>query len=62
MSDHERERALVRRADVDEVNVEVIDLCPELRKLVQLRFGCSPVVFLLPVGAQVTYVVEGNPL
>ena len=40
----ERERIGMRRADVEEVDTEPVDLGPELRKRVQPRLGRPPVV------------------
>jgi hypothetical protein len=59
---HQRERVLVRGPDVDEVDVEAIDLGSELRKLVKPRLRSSPVVLVLPVGAQLPHIVQRNPL
>jgi len=49
MRDDHRQRVLVLRADVDEVNVEPIDLGYELREGVQFRFALAPLVVLRPV-------------
>jgi hypothetical protein len=37
------------RPDVDEVDIEAVDLCLELRKGVEFRLALSPVVFRSPV-------------
>lgn len=47
--DDERQRVLVLRANVNEVNVEPIDLCDELRQSVQLRLDLAPVIIRRPV-------------
>ena len=47
--DDDRQRVLMLRADVDEMNVQPIDLGDELRQGVQLRLDLAPVVFRRPV-------------
>src|SRR5215475_985479 len=47
---------------MDEVNVNPIDLRPELRELVQPGLRSSPVVLQLPVSAEVLDVIQRNPL
>src|SRR5580700_11042611 len=49
MRDDERQRILMLRADVNELNVEPVDLGDEVRIGIQLRFDLAPVVFGLPV-------------
>jgi hypothetical protein len=51
--DDQRQRALVPRLDVDEVDAEAVDLGLELRQGVQLRLARAPVVPGSPVGHQV---------
>jgi hypothetical protein len=45
----QRQRVLVRRLHVDEVDLDPVDLGPELRERVELRFGLAPVVVGGPV-------------
>jgi len=52
MRDDERQRILVLRADVDEMNVESVDLRDELRIRVQLRLALSPVVLHRPIASK----------
>ena len=47
--DDDRQRAVVLRAHVDEVNVEPVDLRDELRERIQPRFDFAPVVLRAPV-------------
>ena len=44
----QRQRVLVLRAHVDEVDLDPVDLGLELRQRVQLRLACAPVVLRLP--------------
>jgi hypothetical protein len=69
--DDQRQRVLVRRPDVDEVNIETVDLRHELRQRVQLRLAAAPVVFRRPIvreGAHrrelhaLRLVIDGLPL
>ena len=48
----QRQRALVRRLQVDEVNVHPVDLCRKLRQRVQLRLARAPVIIGRPVAGQ----------
>src|SRR5215470_9479984 len=50
--DDERQRLLVLRANVNEVNIEPIDLGDELRESVQPRLALAPVVFGRPVARE----------
>jgi hypothetical protein len=50
MGHDERQRVLVRRLDVDEVDVHPVDLGLELGQSVQLRLDLAPVVVRRPVG------------
>ena len=50
--DDERQRVLVLRADVDEMDVQPIDLGDELRQRVQPRLDLAPVVFRRPVARE----------
>ena len=45
----QRQRVLVRRRDVDEMNVDAVDLRDELRQLIQPRLDPSEVVLVQPV-------------
>ena len=47
--DDYRERVLVPRADLDEVNVHAVDTRHELWQGIQLRFNLAPVVVRAPV-------------
>ena len=49
MGHDQRQRILMRRLDVDEVDVDAIDLADELRKRIQARRDPPEVVFVLPV-------------
>jgi hypothetical protein len=49
MGDDHRQSIGMLRADVDEVNVHVIDRCHELRQGVELGLGLPPVVIHPPV-------------
>ena len=53
MGDDQRHRFRVRRADVQEMNVEPVDLGGELRKAIEPRLAPAPVVLLGPVAADV---------
>jgi len=55
MRDDERQRVLVLRLHMDEMNVETVDRRDELRKRVQLRFALSPVVPRRPVLGERTH-------
>ena len=48
----QRQRVLVRRLHVDEVDVQPVDLGLELRQRVQSRFAPAPVVFGRPVAGE----------
>jgi hypothetical protein len=48
----QRQRVLVRRAHVDEVDVQPVDLGRELRQRVQSRLALAPVVVRRPVARQ----------
>ena len=50
--DDERQRVLVLRTDVDEVDVQPVDLGDELREGVQLRLDGAPVVVRHPVARE----------
>ena len=47
--DDERQRIVMLRADVNEMNVESVDLRHELRQRIQSRFDFSPVIIGTPV-------------
>ena len=55
--DDERQRVLVLRTDVDEVDVEAVDLGHELRERVQPRLARAPVVLGLPVAGELPRIV-----
>ena len=48
----QRQRVLVLRPDVDEVDVHAVDLGRELRQRIQLRLGPAPVVLRRPVARE----------
>src|SRR5947209_4309360 len=50
--DDERQRILMFRANVDEMNVEPIDLGHELREGVQLRLALAPIVIRRPIARE----------
>ena len=60
--DDQRERVLVARADVDEVDVEPVDLGQEVRQGVQLRLAPSPVVVGRPVARELLHGRERHAL
>ncbi len=47
---------------MDEVDVDVIDVGPELGQLVEPMLGRAPVVLIAPVAAERAQVVERNAL
>ena len=51
MGDDQRHRAGMRRARMDEMDVEPVDRGGELRKAIEQRFACAPVVVVGPVAA-----------
>ena len=53
--DDQRQRVLLRRPDVDEMDVEFVDGGDELRKRVQLRLASAPVVFRCPVVREILH-------
>ena len=53
--DDERERVLVLRADVDEVDVQPVDLGQEVRQAVQLGLASAPVVVRRPVAGELLH-------
>ena len=70
VGDDERQRILVLRADVNEMNVQPIDLGDELRQRIQLRFDLAPVVVSRPIARErlhrrelhaLRYVRDGFP-
>ena len=62
MRDDERQRVLVFRADVNEMNVETVDLGDEVRIRIQLRLDLAPVVFGRPVAGELLNRRELNAL
>ena len=60
--DDERQRVLVLRANVDEVNVEAVDLGDEVRHGVQFRLDLAPVVVGRPVARECLSRGELNAL
>ncbi len=62
MGEEERQRVVVRRANVLEVDVDPVDLGDELIEPVEQRLAGPPVVLLRPVGRDVPHVLEGDSL
>src|SRR5271169_4160633 len=62
MGDHQRERVLMRRLLVDEMDVQPVDLGDELIKAVERGLTRPPVVCVGPVVGQVAGVIQGNAL
>ena len=62
MIDDERQRVLVLRTDMDEVDVEAVDLGRELRERVQPRLARAPVVLRLPVAGELPHRRELHAL
>ena len=62
MRDDQRQRVLVRGADVDEVNAEPVDLGREVRQVVQSGFALVPVVAVRPVGREVLHERQPHAL
>ena len=60
--DDDRQRVLVFRANMDEVNVEPVDLGDEIRHRVQFLLGLAPVVFGRPVARECLSRGELNAL
>ena len=60
--DDQRQRVLVLRADVDEVDVEPVDLGHEVRQGVQLRLAPAPVVVGRPVARELLHRRERHAL
>jgi hypothetical protein len=52
VGDDERQRVLMLRTDMDEMDVQPVDLGDELGQGVQLRFDLAPVVFGRPIARQ----------
>ena len=50
--DEQRQRVLVRRLDVDEMDLEPVDLGLELRQRVQPRLDLAPIVLVGPVAGE----------
>src|SRR6266566_4258795 len=50
--DDERQRILMFRTNVDEMNVEPIDLGHELREGVQLRLALAPIIIRRPIARE----------
>jgi hypothetical protein len=53
--DDQRQRVLVLRADVNEMNVQPIDLGQEVRQRVQFRLALAPVVVGLSIAREVLH-------
>jgi hypothetical protein len=52
MRHDQRQRVLVRRPDVDEMDLDPVDLGRELGERVELRLGLAPVVVSRPVARE----------
>ena len=62
MGHDQRQSVLVRRPDVDKVDVHAVDLGCELRQGVELRLRLAPVVVGLPVARELLQCRELHPL
>ena len=62
MRDDQRERVLVVRAHVDEVDVQPVDLAQEVRQAVQLRLAPAPVIVRRPVARECLHGCERHAL
>ena len=60
--DDERQRILMFRTNVDEMNVEPVDVRHELRQGVQPRFDLAPVVICRPIGRELAHRRELHAL
>ena len=60
--DDQRQRVLVPRANVEEVNVQPVDLGDEVRQRVQLRLALAPVVVGPPVAQELLHHRQRNAL
>src|SRR3954466_153647 len=60
--DDERQRILMLRANVNEMDVEAVDLGDEVRQGVQLLLALAPVVLLSPVARELLHRREGRAL
>jgi hypothetical protein len=48
--------------NVKEVDAEPVDFDPKLREAVELSFGTSPVILLLPIGHERSQAIEWDTL
>jgi hypothetical protein len=62
VGDDQRQRVLVRGADVDEMDIEPVDLGDELRQRVELRLAPPPVVVARPVARELLHQRERHAL
>jgi hypothetical protein len=62
MRDDQWQRVLLRRPDLDEMDVEAVELGRVLRQRVQLRLDLAPVVLGCPVGREVLHRRELHAL
>ena len=62
VGDDQGQRVLVRRPDVDEVDVESVDLGQELRERVQPRLEPAEVVVVAPVSDELPHSRQGHAL
>ena len=60
--DDDRQRILMLRADVDEMDVQPVDLGDELRQGVQLRLDLAPVVLGRPIARELLHGRELDAL
>jgi hypothetical protein len=58
----ERQRIVVFGANVNEMNIELVDLRHELRQGIELRFDLAPVIFARPVARERLHCGELNAL
>src|ERR687894_1963396 len=62
VADEERQRILVLRADVDEMDVETIDPGDAVRQGVEPRLALPPVVVVQPVLGELLHRLEPYPM
>jgi hypothetical protein len=62
MRNDQRERVLVLRTHVDEVDIEPVDGGDELRQPIQLRFRFPPVVLRRPIARELLHRPELDAL
>ena len=61
MRNDERQRIVMFRTDVNEMDVEPIDLGDELRQNVQFLLARAPVVIRCPMAGKLLIIASGTP-